>query len=145
MGQRPKKMNSRTNSQNASPRSARISGTLFRCSLWNIFSYFSFVIFKMLFLIFWPLPDKLLDCPKKLFCPTLGGEELQPPSPAPQLIMPMTLITPGHLSSCRVDDTFGHTLTPVNSHRTLHRQSDVFQIRSDNVLPVSSRSRVFIM
>jgi len=42
------------------------------------FSYFSFVIFKMLFFIFWPLPDKLLDCPKKLFCPTLGEGELQP-------------------------------------------------------------------
>jgi len=40
--------------------------------------YFSFIIFKMLFFIFCPLPEKLLDCPKKkLFCPTLG--ELQPP------------------------------------------------------------------
>jgi len=42
------------------------------------FSYFSFIIFKMLFFIFWPLPEKLLDCPKKnyfikLFCPTLGA------------------------------------------------------------------------
>jgi len=33
--------------------------------LYLYFSYFSFIIFKMLFFIFWPLPEKLLDCPKK--------------------------------------------------------------------------------
>ena len=32
---------------------------------YGIFSYFSFIIFKMSFFIFRPLPEKLLDCPKK--------------------------------------------------------------------------------
>ena len=30
----------------------------------------------MLFFIFWPLPEKLLDCPKKIILPDSGG--LQP-------------------------------------------------------------------
>ena len=32
----------------------------------------------MLFFIFWPLPEKLLDCPPKIILPNSGG--LQPPS-----------------------------------------------------------------
>ena len=47
------------------------------------FSYFSFIIFKMLFFIFWPLPEKLFDCPKKIFCPTLGGCSPPPPAHTP--------------------------------------------------------------
>ena len=39
----------------------------------------------MLFFIFWPLPEKLLDCPKKNYFAGLWG--LQPPAaPSPQLI-----------------------------------------------------------
>jgi len=45
------------------------------------FSYFSFIIFKMLFFIFWSLPEKLLDCPKKIILPDSGG--LHPPAHKP--------------------------------------------------------------
>jgi len=62
-----------TSSQNASPQSARISGTLFALA-YGIFSYFSFIIFKkMLFFIFWPLPEKLLDCRKRYFARLWGA------------------------------------------------------------------------
>jgi len=45
------------------------------------FSYFSFIIFKMLFFIFWPLPEKLLDCPKKIILSDdSGGLQCPPPS-----------------------------------------------------------------
>jgi len=37
------------------------------------FSYFSLIIFKMLFFIFWPLPEKLLDCQKKYFVRLCGA------------------------------------------------------------------------
>ena len=54
-------------------RSAVSSGFLSFFFLTMHDKYFSFIILKMLFFIFWPLPKKLLDCPKKIFCPTLGG------------------------------------------------------------------------
>ena len=47
------------------------------------FSYFSFIISKMLFFIFWPLPEKLLDCPKKNYFARLWGAAAHL---APQLI-----------------------------------------------------------
>jgi len=37
------------------------------------FHIFHLQFLKCYFSFFWPLPEKLLDCPKKLFCPTLGG------------------------------------------------------------------------
>jgi len=36
---------------------------------YGIFFIFLFIIFKMLFFIFWPLSEKLLDCPKKIILP----------------------------------------------------------------------------
>jgi len=33
----------------------------------------------MLFFIFWPLPEKLLDCPKKYFARLWGAAAPQPP------------------------------------------------------------------
>jgi len=38
----------------------------------------------MIFFIFWPLPEKLFDCPKKNYFARLWG--LQPPEPPSQLI-----------------------------------------------------------
>jgi len=50
------------------------------------FSYFSFIIFKMLFFIFWPLPEKLLDCPKKnYFAGLWGAAAPQPPAHTPMV------------------------------------------------------------
>jgi len=43
------------------------------------FSYFSFIIFKMLFFIFWPMPEKLLDCPKKNYFARLWGAAAHTP------------------------------------------------------------------
>ena len=40
--------------------------------------YFSFITFKILFLIFWPLPEKLLDCPKNIILPDSGGAAAPP-------------------------------------------------------------------
>ena len=43
----------------------------------------------MLFCIFWPLPEKLFDCPKKIILPDSGG--CSPPSPSPSsYALPMT-------------------------------------------------------
>jgi len=61
--------------------------------LYLYFSYFSFIIFKMLFFIFWPLPEKLLDCPKKIIL--LNSKGLRPP--APQLIR---LCQPEYTKTC---------------------------------------------
>ena len=62
-------------------RSAVSSGFLSFFSLTMHDKYFSFIILKMLFLIFWPLPKKLLDCPPKNILPDCGG--LQPPPQPP--------------------------------------------------------------
>ena len=61
--------------------------SLKNCSLWNIFSYFLFIVFKMLFFIFhfWPLPEKLLDCPKKIILPDSGV--CSPPAHTPMCSM----------------------------------------------------------
>jgi len=45
----------------------------------------------MLFFIFWPLPEKLLDCQKKNYFARLWGG-LQPPSSYAYVLM--TLLTP---------------------------------------------------
>jgi len=48
---------------------------------YGIFFIFFIYNFENVIFQFWPLPEKLLDCPKKkqLFCPTLGGG-CSPPS-----------------------------------------------------------------
>jgi len=55
----------------------------------HLYLYFSFIIFKMLFFIFWPLPEKLFDCPKKNYFARLWGLQ----SPQPPADTPMSLLT----------------------------------------------------
>jgi len=65
----------------------------------------------MLFFIFWPLPEKLLDCPKKkLFCPTLGG--CSPPSPPAHTPMPpMVQTTEEAYKNCQAPGHAWHFAT----------------------------------
>jgi len=63
--------------------------------------YFSFIIFKMLFFIFWPLPEKLLDCPKKIILHDSGGG-CSPPAHTPVVIC------------CRASTVFVNSQSPVD-------------------------------